>query len=633
MGNIKIGMHLKIFFKSKLLLMLYLSMYVSTLLLVFFIVIGASFSYIFNLIVRFIFYETVIFMILSYFFLINDRRNGMNEVIKAMVHEKKVYLNNCIVVLTILLILYNIFLIIILFITIFKNHELSYFNMTYLISYLMNVILPQVISFMIVIMISMIDFFKISSLLLVLNILLMSPYMTILEWFDKPYIPIDTIINMIHLPFTFFIQHGEYSIDSLYGYQNEIYKLWLLFVWFIVFMTIYHQYYFKEKKQRWIMPIILICIGCYQIYKPQSIYRHDNKWNGQYADYHYYGMDNNDVAYLDEDVSYTINNYDLNIKITDQLYVGALLHIHCEQPTNTIVLTLYHNYKIKSLSSSHLQSYMQDGDFITIIFNENITDTDINLSYQGYNNNLFSNYQAVTLPGYFPWYPMVGEKSVYFNNNRVTQINYGYNPYNRVNATFHITVDAPYNIVTNLDNTYSGTSDSLTLIGGSVKTTASSIFNYYPLALGYDYTKEDYIAQYQGYIDTSIQNFEKIFHLNLTDFDNKKIIMTSDAIDKCAIFDDYVLIYEGYFDICTYIQYKMLNRYDLNPSLVNALCTFTSWSNNSEVTINNFLYEVKSLDNDLYHKLSSYNEQYGCDKLIEEIGKLILGEASEIGGF
>lgn len=497
----------------------------------------------------------------------------------------------------------------------------------------MNVILPQFISFMIVIMISMINSFKISSLLLVLSILLMSPYMSILEWFDKPNIPIDTIINIIHLPFTFFIQYGEYSIDSLYGYQNEIYKLWLLFIWFMIFIGIYHQYYLKEKKQRWMIPIILICIGCYQIYKPQSIYRHDNKWNGQYADYHYYGMDDNDVAYLDEYVNYTINDYDLDIQITDQLYVDALIHIHCEHPDNTIVLTLYHNYKITNLSSSYLQSYSQDGDFITITFNNNITDTNINLSYQGYNNHLFSNYQAAILPGYFPWYPMAGEKSVYFNNNNVTQVNYGYNPYNRVNATFHITVDAPYNIITNLEDIYSGTSDSLTLIGGCVETTSFSIINYYPLALGYDYTKDNYITQYQSYIDTTIQDFKETFHMNLSDFDNKKIIITSDAIDKCAIFDDYVLMSEGYFDISTYIQYKMLNRYDLNQSLVNVLCSFTSWSNNSEITINNLLYEVKSQDNDLYYQLYNYNKQYRCDKLIEEIGKLILGETSEIGGF
>jgi len=210
-------------------------------------------------------------MIFSYIFLINDRRNGMSEVIKAMMHEKKVYLNNCVVVLAILLILYNVFLISILFITVFKNHELSYLNITYMISYFMNVILPQVISFMLVIMISMINSFKVSSLLLILSILLMSPYMTILEWFDKPYIPVDTIINIIHLPFTFFIQNGVYSIDSLYGYQNEIYKLWLLLLWFIIFICVYHHYYFKEKKQRCIIPIILICIGCYQIYKPQSV--------------------------------------------------------------------------------------------------------------------------------------------------------------------------------------------------------------------------------------------------------------------------------------------------------------------------------------------------------------------------
>jgi len=43
-------------------------------------------------------------------------------------------------------------------------------------------------------------------------------------------------------------------------------------------------------------------------------------------------MDDNDVVYLDEDIDYMISSYDLNIKITDQLYVDALLQIHCNQP-------------------------------------------------------------------------------------------------------------------------------------------------------------------------------------------------------------------------------------------------------------------------------------------------------------
>jgi len=152
---------------------------------------------------------------------------------------------------------------------------------------------------------------------------------------------------------------------------------------------------------------------------------------------------------------------------------------------------------------------------------------------------------------------MAGQKSVYFNNNDVSQINYGYNPYNRIeNANFNITIDAPYNIITNLDNIYSGTSDSLTLVGGCIETASSQIINYYPLALSYDYTKDDYMEQHQAYIDETIQNFKETFHMDLTDFDNKKIIITSDAIEKCAIFDDYVIISEGYFDLCTYI-YKI----------------------------------------------------------------------------
>lgn len=92
-----------------------------------------------------------------------------------------------------------------------------------------------------------------------------------------------------------------------------------------------------------------------------------------------------------------------------------------KQPQKEFDFTLYRNYKIRSLNSNDLKSYAQNGDFIHIEFNKPIKNTNIEIKYSGYHPNLYSNNQAVVLPGYFAWYPMAGEKQLYcmFENQAI----------------------------------------------------------------------------------------------------------------------------------------------------------------------------------------------------------------------
>ncbi len=661
MKQLEIGLHLKVFIKTRLLVILYLLMYVSTLIpLAFFIIMGASFTYIFYVICRFIFYETVLFMIMSFVFLISDRMNYISEVIHSMIHERRIYLKNCIAVLLLLIMFYNIFIIGILFVTLVKNNEFQYFIHTYIITYLMNIILPQLICFMITVMVSTLNNFRIGSLLLVLSTLLMSPFMNVLEWQSEPFIPVDKIVNALQLPFSVFMQHSEFGVDSLYGYQNEVYKIWLFVLWLIVFIAVYNIRYLKRNKQYCIIPAVIIGLCGYQIYKPQSIYRINYKWDDTYSDYNYYEVSNDVKIYSDNTVDYKISEYDLDISITDKLYVAGSLHIESDKPADKIILTLYHNYKISNMTSVDIKSYSQDGDYITIDLNDSITNIDIDISYSGYHNTLFSNYQAVELPGYFPWYPMAGEKSVYFNNNEIAEINYGLNPYNRIEeAEFNITVNADYNIVCNLEETenhvYSGKSDSLTIIGGNTDKQEEQIVNYYPLSLSYYYTVDDYNEEIYSYIKDTKNNFYSIFENEITDFDDKEIIVASKALKRTqisgdfAVFDDYVIMSEGYFDTRSYITYKLFNRFDLNPMLVQSLNILDYAALDQESFVDSLLVEINyyystskdgSFEEDkiiaeecetLIDELNDYIDTYGKEALTKELGKVILGGDYEIG--
>ena len=150
--------------KNKLFMMLYFIMFISTIIpLTFFIVMGADVIYTFYIIARFIFYESLIFMILSYLFLIMDRKSKIGEALQVITHNSKRYMKNTIITLSFLLLLYNLLLIIILLINAVLTGELSVLFMLMSREYLLNILFPQIIYFMITIILSQLNHFKLSS--------------------------------------------------------------------------------------------------------------------------------------------------------------------------------------------------------------------------------------------------------------------------------------------------------------------------------------------------------------------------------------------------------------------------------------------------------------------------------------
>lgn len=652
--------------KNKLFMMLYFIMFISTIIpLTFFIVMGADVIYTFYIIARFIFYESLIFMILSYLFLIMDRKSKIGEALQVITHNSKRYMKNTIITLSFLLLLYNLLLIIILLINAVLTGELSVLFMLMSREYLLNILFPQIIYFMITIILSQLNHFKLSSVLFIIITILLSPLPTKIEFYMKPVIPIDTVIHYVQLPFALFLQYSEYSIDYLYGFQNELYKIVAIIFWITLTLIVLNKDYLLRSKTKVFICGILVffCFGF--IYYPQNIYRTDNRWNGTYSDFNYYEIYNNKSYINVEKSNERIKNYNLRITLKNQLSVKGNIDLVLNEKKDECILTLYRNYKVKELSSPHLKSYHQDGDYIYLKFDKAISNEKIDISYVGYHDIAFANSQAAQLPGYFPWYPMEGKKYIYFNNADVQVVNYGLNPYNRIKgANFHIDIDARYPIITNLeeknDNIFAGYSDSLTLLGGNVEKiavkqkTSYQILNYFPYRINHSFTLDDYLNTIVDNIENVKKSFKNIYNQDLKIFDNKKIIVCSNALyrnqanGQYAEFKDYILMSEKqYIDIMYFINYHLQYRIDINSRIIDIL-PWIDQSNSSDMLVLSEFMNIlqnreksfatsENKDNEQKFKqirksylecieiMEEYIENYGEKGAMKKLGEIILG--------
>lgn len=541
---------------------------------VFFLNIDADCLFIFHLFVRFLFYFSVGFGIITYLLLTMDKRNKLYETIQII--KKNEYRNLMLVLIMILFIIFNLIVFISLILAGAKTGSMSFMIELIRKYYFMNILLPQICFTIIVILVSQIPNLKISFIMFILIIFLTSSYSEGLVSMQKPSIPIDLYINYLRKPFAFFYQNAEMSIDSLYGFQNEMYKLISMFFWIGLLII----YFVKEilKRRTIILAMLLsVILGC--VFIPESMLRVDGSWYNTYADFNEYGVLEDKCGYIKEEgYPYHVDSYDLDIKVRRQLEVTGHIKIISDKPMNEYFLTLYHDYKVESIECNDKMTYKQNHDYITLNFDKPIKEFEIKISYAGFHPMLYSNYQASLLPGYFPWYPKEGKKQCYVTMSDSSISMYGYNPYNKEShALYRVRVYTRYPIVTNLQdidkNVYQGYSDGLTILGGFVdKIDHPIISNYYPLYFGRYIEEEDIISYENEYKDIDNQ-MNNLFGYK-SDLLDKKAIIASNGLTQTLLlgkfseFEDYNFIgNNGHLSINDYISYILFEKENIDPIL------------------------------------------------------------------
>ncbi|HHU07249.1 MAG TPA: hypothetical protein GXZ59_02780 [Clostridiaceae bacterium] len=132
------------------------------------------------------------------------------------------------------------------------------------------------------------------------------------------------------------------------------------------------------------------------------------------ADNHYYQGQN----YITEEVSlpYQALSYDLSLNVNLNLQAKVSVCLQGELPPE-LHFTLYHGYKLKNVTDAdgHALDFRQVGDHITVLSPDNKQDTLI-FTYSGSSPRFLCNYQCISLPGFFAYYPRVGFRNLYFND-------------------------------------------------------------------------------------------------------------------------------------------------------------------------------------------------------------------------
>lgn len=393
---------------------------------------------------------------------------------------------------------------------------------------------------------------------LIIFLVLVSPLSEILVNGDKPNSIVERILYAVRHIFGFFYESSSWEWNTQIGLQTEWTRFASQFFWIFLFLGL--LFWNTHKKKRAISVISLAVSVLLLVYTslPASTYHFNSRLLSDEYTYGRKATSTSETAVSQteklKNIGYTIKDYQLQVTCNRQLQVSGTMQLQAQKQMDAFVLTLYRGYTVKNLQCADGTplDWSVDGDYITIHTAQPVTQLAISMEYAGYHDIYYSNRNGAMLPGWLPWYPMAGEHTIWLKNSpATTTVTYGYNTYNRIEqANIELQVDAPFTYVTNLEqideNTYRGTSDSITLIGGYIeKIEESPLTNIVLFDNAYP-TDNDYISHYKQICQRVYTAFD-VYEIDKSLIDNKKMITTSYDIGRTtqnnhiAIFSDYIL--------------------------------------------------------------------------------------------
>lgn len=393
---------------------------------------------------------------------------------------------------------------------------------------------------------------------LIIFLVLVSPLSEILVNGDKPNSIVERILYAVRHIFGFFYESSSWEWNTQIGLQTEWTRFASQFFWIFLFLGL--LFWNTHKKKRAISVISLAVSVLLLVYTslPASTYHFNSRLLSDEYTYGRKATSTSETAVSQaeklKNIGYTIKDYQLQVTCNRQLQVSGTMQLQAQKQMDAFVLTLYRGYTVKNLQCADGTplDWSVDGDYITIHTAQPVTQLAISMEYAGYHDIYYSNRNGAMLPGWLPWYPMAGEHTIWLKNSpATTTVTYGYNTYNRIEqANIELQVDAPFTYVTNLEqideNTYRGTSDSITLIGGYIeKIDESPLTNIVLFDNAYP-TDKDYISHYKQICQRVYTAFD-VYEIDKSLIDNKKMITTSYDIGRTtqnnhiAIFSDYIL--------------------------------------------------------------------------------------------
>jgi len=373
--------------------------------------------------------------------------------------------------------------------------------------------------------------------------------------------------------------------DFLYGVSIEKYR-WNLVSFWICTSSGFLLYDLQKKNNKGTIVLIGISIICAFInlfgyfsggsyisggsymnlaLSPHSLYIHDTL---------YYSK----TEQKEQVALFNVIGYNMNLEINRQLSADIVITIDNPLLLDKYLFTLYRGYKVKNIYNSEGKAleFNRDGDYIEVLAKSPKARDSIRIVYKGYSPIFYSNNQGVLLPGFFPYYPMAGYRTVRYAN-------YEQGIYKHVLTTdekikhFEVKIKSALNIFSNLsiiNKVHTGNSDTISLLGGFMVKEQIADYDIFNLAVD-DISKQrkentlltlaDEISKYEKILGEK-KHFDISKH-KIFQSPNTLLHKTGNGSILALKFNDHVFIGLGYEPkvIATeLISLNIPNNYDKN---------------------------------------------------------------------
>ncbi len=262
--------------------------------------------------------------------------------------------------------------------------------------------------------------------------------------------------------------------NRAYGFAANSKSLSIILLWIGLFalMIALSLCLFRTKKQKIITTVSCLLVFIFSFAGALAPFSEAPQDSGSFTgDTVYYLLKKPEefVIQKSEKPDFEITTYDMKLDIKDELKGEVTVFID-KTNLDEYRFTLYHGYKIKSISDSSGKKlkFDRDGDYVTV-YPSSSTDT-LTFKYKGHSAKYYSNSQGSYLPSGFAYYPINGFHYVY-DTATACQGRVGTKLSEPVKM--RVEVKCRNKMFCNLDkmdkNLFEGISDGLTLVSGFYK--------------------------------------------------------------------------------------------------------------------------------------------------------------------
>ncbi len=345
--------------------------------------------------------------------------------------------------------------------------------------------------------------------------------------------------------FTVLMPNSDFVADSVYGISLEIYR-WVLALGWISLLTacvlIKIDISYNSASKLKIATLIIVAVFCgirFNSRENDSFIRKDYRSDGTlFREVTYRSKEQ---VGIEESPSFQISKYDIDFTIDSKMRVSAALTLS-EANREEYDFTLWHDLEIIKIYSVDCNNIPYDrwGDYLTI-YPPNDTEM-IYIDYAGNCGKYFTNYQGIALPGYIPYYPMPGHRSLWDYNRQEIKV-----LQDLPKTDFFISIKSNLDVVCNLpkvcDNTFAGTAETVSIYAGILTKTTNDGLSIYKSPVSY---QRNIAAGYHDQWEKLSKLVGEDRGLDLSDkiifVQPETIMSTKSSNENLVIYDDHVIL-------------------------------------------------------------------------------------------